>query len=230
MSPTTIDPVSGPERAVRTRRTPGASVSLLVLKAVVLFALPFLSLIGVSVLTYRRYGLHPWLALATGVVVTSLVLTLYIAGIRKWLTGRTGLSIGMVRAMMVPVALYVLYAVIYLSGANAKSPAVRDEFRSLHPVLRLAVSTLILADDRILITDLSREPHDYISMGLRVRSASDHYLQRDGYAHAMDLRTRGRAEWKNLLVEAYFRVLGFRTLRHVGTADHLHVSLPSPRG
>jgi hypothetical protein len=45
--------------------------------------------------------------------------------------------------------------------------------------------------------------------------------------HAVDLRTIGRAEWKNVLLNWYFRSMGFRTLRHVGTADHLHVSLPT---
>ena len=39
----------------------------------------------------------------------------------------------------------------------------------------------------------------------------------------------GRAPWRNLTMVAYFRPLGFRTLRHVGRADHLHVSL-APSG
>jgi hypothetical protein len=33
---------------------------------------------------------------------------------------------------------------------------------------------------------------------------------------------------RNGLVRLYFEALGFRTLRHVGTADHLHVALPLP--
>jgi len=31
---------------------------------------------------------------------------------------------------------------------------------------------------------------------------------------------------RNRLVQAYFWSMGFATLRHVGTADHLHVELP----
>jgi len=27
-------------------------------------------------------------------------------------------------------------------------------------------------------------------------------------------------------MQLYFHLMGFRTLRHVGTADHLHVELP----
>ncbi len=65
-------------------------------------------------------------------------------------------------------------------------------------------------------------------MGLPVYERSLHFEQADGYIHAMDLRTLGRGEWRNRLMELYFRTLGFRTLRHVGTADHLHVSLPPP--
>jgi hypothetical protein len=63
-------------------------------------------------------------------------------------------------------------------------------------------------------------------MGLPVNDGTLHYRQRDGWAHAVDLRTNGRGEVVNRLVELYFRVMGFRTLRHVGTADHLHVELP----
>ena len=51
--------------------------------------------------------------------------------------------------------------------------------------------------------------------------------------HAVDLRTKGKSELRNKLVSWYFRMMGFNTLRHVGTADHLHVSISShdrPRG
>jgi hypothetical protein len=63
-------------------------------------------------------------------------------------------------------------------------------------------------------------------MGLPVHDSSLHYAQPDGYVHAVDLRTIGRREVKNRLVQLYFALMGFATLRHVGTADHLHVELP----
>ena len=56
-----------------------------------------------------------------------------------------------------------------------------------------------------------------------------HFRQRDGWVHALDMRTIGHGTVRNWLTAAYFRLLGFRTLRHVGTADHLHVSLPLNR-
>ena len=43
----------------------------------------------------------------------------------------------------------------------------------------------------------------------------------------MGLRTIRQGELRNALVADYFRLMGFNTLRHVGTADHLHVSLMS---
>ena len=71
-----------------------------------------------------------------------------------------------------------------------------------------------------------RDPGDYVAMGLTPMEASDHYRQSDGYVHALDLRTRGRPAWRNQVGEWSFRLMGFRVLRHVGTADHLHISLP----
>lgn len=94
-------------------------------------------------------------------------------------------------------------------------------------MLRLAVSTLIHIDKELIITDADRQPEDYKKMGLKSKKLSLHYKQNTGYSHALDLRTSGRPIWKNLIVQNYFRLMGFRTLRHVGTADHLHVSLMS---
>jgi hypothetical protein len=105
---------------------------------------------------------------------------------------------------------------------------VRGYYASLHPVLRLALSTAMLADRDLVITDLARRPEDYPAMGLAANDGSLHYVQRDGWAHAADLRTAGRSEIASRLLQLYFWSMGFATLRHVGTADHLHVELPLP--
>ena len=84
----------------------------------------------------------------------------------------------------------------------------------------------MLANRDLVITDASRTAVDYLRMGLPVFDGTLHYPQRDGWVHAVDLRTNGRNPVVNWLVEGYFRAMGFRTLRHVGTADHLHVELP----
>lgn len=63
-----------------------------------------------------------------------------------------------------------------------------------------------------------------------MKEASLHFPQDDGWVHAVDLRTTGRPEWRNRALEMAFWVFGFHSLRHVGTADHLHVSLRLPGG
>jgi hypothetical protein len=117
------------------------------------------------------------------------------------------------------------HALMYLSSGNAKSDQVRAYYGSLHPLLRVALSTWILADRDIVITDVARRPEDYAAMGMQTNDGSLHYVQEDGYIHAVDLRTRGRSEVKNRLVQLYFWTVGLGTLRHVGTGDHLHVEL-----
>jgi hypothetical protein len=119
------------------------------------------------------------------------------------------------------------YALIYVASVNAKSEAVRAEYAATHPLLRVALATLILADGDLVITDLRRAAEDYPRMGLPVNERTRHYRQADGWAHAVDLRTLGRGGLRNRLVQGYFELMGFSTLRHTGTADHLHVQLPA---
>ncbi len=198
----------------------------LLLSLILLLVLPFAVLVRVSVYLYATYAVQTWVALAGGVAATALVLTLYSAVLSKKLTGKARVRVLAKRVALPLVLAYCGYTLLYLSSVNAKSPDVRDYYRSLHPMLRIAVSTVILVDSDIVITDLQRTPEDYAAMGLPARIESMHYEQSDGYVHAMDLRTKGREDWRNAAVELYFRAAGFETLRHVGTADHLHVALP----
>jgi hypothetical protein len=115
-----------------------------------------------------------------------------------------------------------------VASENVKSEDVRAGYSSVHPLLRVASSALILADPAAVITDTGRTPEDYWLMGLSPNEASLHFEQGNGYVHAIDLRTIGRPEWRNRAVELAFWALGFHSLRHVGTADHLHVSLRLP--
>ena len=193
---------------------------------VLLVVLPFAVLIRVSTHLYTAFAAQTWIALAGGVVTTALVVTLYSAAISKKLTGKARVRVLAKRVALPLVLAYCAYTLLYFSNVNAKSAAVQEYYRSLHPMLRTAVSTVILLDSDIVITDLHRTPDDYAAMGLPVREESLHYRQSDGFVHAMDLRTVGRPDWRNSAVELYFRAAGFETLRHVGTADHLHVALP----
>jgi len=194
-------------------------------KLAVLAVLPFFVLVRGSVLLYTHRGAGPWLALAGGAGCTLLVVTAYAGWLSHRLTGRVNVLV-LARRVALPLVLaYCSYALIYLSSGNAKSDQVRAYYGSLHPLLRVALSTWILVDGDIVITDVARQRADYAAMGMRPADGSLHYVQADGYIHAVDLRTRGRSEVKNRLVQLYFWSVGLGTLRHVGTGDHLHVEL-----
>jgi hypothetical protein len=197
-----------------------------ILGVAALVVLPFVVLVRGAVTLYLGSGWPAILAIVASAAVTLAIVALYAAWLCRWLTGRAR-----VRTMAQWVALPLLigycgHALFYLSRVNAKTDAVRAEYRHTHPLLRLALATLVLGNRDLLVTDLSRVPSDYPQMGLPVFDGTLHRLQADGWAHAVDLRTIGRSGVTNLLVAWYFRAMGFRILRHVGTADHLHVELP----
>ena len=121
---------------------------------------------------------------------------------------------------------FCMYALLFISDQNTKNEAVREVYRSLHPIMRVTISIVTLADSDLIITDISRTPEDYQRMGLTPLQSSMHYEQEDGFVYAIDLRTIGQTEIRNRLLKFSFDILGFKTLRHVGTADHLHISLP----
>ncbi|MGH7548848.1 MAG: hypothetical protein ACREMM_11830 [Gemmatimonadales bacterium] len=208
-------------------RTPVARRALGLVAKLLLFAvLPFLILVRASVFWYSHVRSPTWLALVVGVCCMLVVVTLYAAWLSQRLTGRARV-LALSRRVALPLVLaYCAYALLYVSTLNAKSERVREYYTSLHPLLRVALSTWILIDRDIVITDAARRPEDYAGMGLPANDGTLHYRQRDGYTHAADVRTVGRGEAKNRLVQLYFWSMGFYTLRHVGSADHLHVGLP----
>ena len=219
---------AGPVKASAPAR-PGVTWPLRVVRlaamALLVAFLPFLVLVKVAVFLYAREGYATVLALVGGTACTAAVVTAYAALVWHRFTGRVRVGLVVRRFALPLVVAYCGYALIYLSSANAKSDRVRAYYTSLHPLVRVALSTLILADQELVVTDLARGPEDYAAMGLAPNDGSLHYVQRDGYTHAADLRTAGRSELKNRLVQAYFWSMGFATLRHVGTGDHLHVEL-----
>ena len=193
-----------------------------------LAVLPFAILIRGGVFAYREWGLGTWPALVLAALATALLL----GGYAWYLTRRFGAGRG-VRKVIVRTAMgvglaYVAYALVFVASENVKSDEIQAEYASIHPLLRVAASALILVDPGAVITDAGRTAEDYFLMGLPTNEASLHFQQETGYVHALDLRTTGRPEWRNRLVELGFWALGFHSLRHVGTADHLHVSLRLP--
>jgi len=190
--------------------------------------LPFLLLIRGSIFFHTNYNLGAWLSLGGGAVLTAIILFIYMTFIYRRFTKKFGDSDNLQRRSLFALALvgvYCAYGLFFISTGNMKNPNLKQEITEMHPILRMGVSTFILIDKKMIITDASRQPEDYKKMGLKKANNSLHYKQKDGYAYAIDLRTNGRDEFRNKMMTAYFEILGFNTLRHVGTADHLHVSL-----
>ena len=165
-----------------------------------------------------------------GVGFSAVLLFIYFTFFYGKLTGGIGGFDALRRRMTIAILLMVLYSlqgILFLSSNNLKTSALKKEIREVHPILRLSVSTLAFLDNDLIITDAQRVPEDYRKMGLKQKSHSLHYKQEDGYAYALDLRTNNRSEIRNVLMKGYFKMMGMNTLRHTGTADHLHISLQS---
>ena len=219
-------PNTPPPTAVPPPARPWRRVVVAALTAAALVVLPFVVLVRGAVYFYSTQHWPTGLALLAAGALTLGVVTAYGAWLSRRLTGRARLSL-VAKWIALPLVLgYCGHALLFLAREHAKGDGVRAEYRATHPLLRLALSTLMVGDHDLVLTDLSRVPADYPAMGLPVYDRTLHYRQADGWAHAVDLRTAGRTWVTNLLVQVYFKAMGFGTLRHVGTADHLHVELP----
>lgn len=216
-----------PAKEPRSRRWTWDTLAL-VAKISGFVALPFIVLIGGAVWLYRVQAIPTWLALGLSGILAAGLLTGYGAKICQQLTGEARVRFVFTRLALPLIVFYCGYTLLYLSSVNAKTDDIRQYYTTVHPLLRVALSTAVLFDRDIVVTDARRESSDYARMGLAPLDNSLHFPQSSGYVHAVDLRTIGRAPWKNLTVVTYFKLMGFRTLRHVGTADHLHVSLAPP--
>jgi hypothetical protein len=196
--------------------------------ALALALLPFFLLIRGGVFAYHAWGVGTWGSLLLSAAASAVLLALYAWAVSHRLGAGRGLKKLFMRTAAGVGIAYVGWALVFVASENVKSEDVRAGYSSVHPLLRVASSALILADPAAVITDTGRTPEDYWLMGLSPNEASLHFEQGNGYVHAIDLRTIGRLEWRNRAVELAFWALGFHSLRHVGTADHLHVSLRLP--
>jgi hypothetical protein len=205
-------------------RNTAQSVLLAIVKLAAIIALPFVVYVRASVFFYD-HGAHVWLAIAGAAALTTALVLIYAAGLARQLHGRARMR-SLLRWIALPIAaVWCLSSLFFLARVNAKSDEVRGYFLSVHPILRVALSTVILVDPGLVITDMARKPSDYDRMGLPRNDKTMHYEQPDGWVHAVDLRTNANGEIRNWALQLYFEVMGFSTLRHVGTADHLHVQM-----
>ena len=201
------------------------------LQLVLMLGLPFVIMLKGSVYLYEHQG-WPWLAaMALMFVIDFLLLLIYVAMAYDSLRGPGKMTRSSIKfksfLVFTFMSVFLGFGLFYLSGAYAKGAEVKSEYISLHPLLRISVGTVVMLDSKLLVTDMARGSEDYAKMGLKSKKHSLHYKQSDGFVHALDLRTKGRPEWRNNLLKTYFNLMGFNTLRHVGNADHLHVSLYS---
>lgn len=224
-----LRPVTQPvQRAVAMVQRPSLPLSIVLGlgKFALILALPFLVYVRSAVGLYSQGGLSPMLSVIGAGMITAALLTVYAAWLSRRFRGRKRAE-SIMRWVGIPTLVgWAMYSLFYLASSNAKSAEVRDEYRSLHPVLRIAVATAIMGDGDLVLTDSRRVAGDYGRMGLPVNQRTKHYEQKNGWVHAVDLRTTGRGEIRNRTLQFYFTAMGFKTLRHVGTADHLHVQLP----
>ncbi len=202
-----------------------------VFQLLVMVLMPFVILMKGTTWLYEVHQWPWWLGLLAMTAVNALLLLIYVAMIWDALIGPGKMSRRSIKGKFTLVVLllagFLGMSLFNLSGQHAKGEEVKKEYTSLHPLLRLSVGTLVLFNQTLLITDMNRVPEDYRKMGLKNKKRSLHYPQSDGFVHAMDLRTNGHSELRNTLLKTYFQLMGFQTLRHTGTGDHLHVSLYS---
>lgn len=214
--------------ALRVRRAFLRGLGSLTLVAL-LAVLPLVVLIRGGLFLDRVLAWNAWLSIGLAGGAAAALVSLYAFGLCRWLTGRRRYVLISTRIVGPASVVACFFALFHLATANAKDAAVHDAYRALHPMLRLAVASLCLFDERLVLTDIQRTPDGYRRMSLPIASRSLHYVQPDGFVHAVDLRTRGHGAPRNLLTQAWFLALGFETLRHTGSADHLHVALPPVR-
>ncbi len=198
------------------------------LRILIILILPFIVLIRGSVFLHHNFDVSPYFSLLGGIILTSIVLLLYLSIAFGKISGKVGGPKAFKNRWIIVLIMtmgFAIHGLFFLSSDNTKHAEVQKEFQSLHPILRIGVSSLIWIDKELVITDASRKPEDYKKMGLKTAKQSLHYKQKDGFAYAIDLRTNNRSDLRNNLIKTYFWLMGFNTLRHVGTGDHLHVSL-----
>lgn len=183
--------------------------------------------VRVQLAILSRYPTADWPALAAGLGAGGLLLFVTLAAALRLRSPRRTL----VLAVALPTLLLTAgcLSLTHFPRANFKNDQLRAEWNRLQPTLRVSLWIARLGADDLMLTDVSREPSEYGAMGLSQPASSRHFLSpRDGYAHAVDLRVRDAGDLRNWARQGVFLALGLRAIRHDGSGDHLHISLPLP--
>ncbi len=198
-----------------------------IFRIILLLSLPFICLVRGAVYLYEQQNYGSWNSIFGAALITTFLLIVYMIFFYGRMTGKVGSLKRKLWLALILVIGYGVHALYFFSDQNAKHTSVQKEFTSLHPILRLSISTIIHLDEGLIMTDANRQPEDYRKMGLKSKKNSLHYKQKNGYVHAFDVRVKNRSWIRNGLLQLYFKAMGFNTLRHGGTGDHLHISLTS---
>jgi len=204
----------------------------LIVRLILIVVFPFILFLRTATYLHEKYSLVPSVTILGAIIILSFLLLIYITVINKFLF-RNSSAFGLLKHKLLFVLLLVvgfsIHLLFFISNNNLKSQELKSEYLELHPILRLATGILVRFDKKLVITDASRKLEDYESMGLSANQRSLHFPQKDKYVYALDLRTKNRNEIQIFFIRSYFKLMGFDVLRHVGTADHLHVSLHCPK-
>ena len=185
-------------------------------------ALPLV--VRLQILLQQRFPAADWLVWVGGMAGGALLgIVALVWGLRlpwAW-SARRLLPLGLVLA-----ALLALGGLWHFPRHNFKDGGVAAEWGQLHPTLRWGLWAVRAADRGLVVTDIARRPDEYRAMGLPLTEASRHYIQKDGYAHAADLRLRDAGALRAWFRQGLLLLMGLRAERHQGSAEHLHVYLP----
>ena len=194
----------------------------------ILVATLFAILVRGSVFSYDTWAFGASLSLVSAVLMTVPLLLL---GARVIIRGRgivRRVQLMLIRGAIMIAFIYIGYAVLYVASTNAVPDKIREEYQTIHPLLRLAASPVIVFDPSAFRHPDGSVLEDYRLMGLSANEANLHFVQKDDLIHSLDLVTDNRSEWRNRAIELGFWAFGFHSLRHRGLGDHLHVSLRLP--
>tara|TARA_Y100000815_G_scaffold106043_1_gene94800 strand:+ start:1199 stop:1798 length:600 start_codon:yes stop_codon:yes gene_type:complete len=194
----------------------------------ILVATLFAILVRGSVFSYDTWAFGASLSLVSAVLMTVPLLLL---GAWVIIRGRgiiRRFQLMLIRGAIMIAFIYIGYAVLYVASTNAVPDEIREEYQTIHPLLRLAASPVIVFDPSAFRHPDGSVLEDYRLMGLSVNEANLHFVQTDDLSHSLDLVTDNRSEWRNRAIELGFWAFGFHSLRHRGLGDHLHVSLRLP--
>ncbi len=194
----------------------------------ILVATLFAILLRCSVFSYDTWAFGASLSLVSAVLMTVPLLLL---GAWVIIRGRRivrRVQLMFIRGAIMIAFIYIGYAVLYVASTNAVPDEIREEYQTIHPLLRLAASPVIVFDPSAFRHPDGSVLEDYRLMGLSANEANLHFMQTDDLIHSLDLVTDNRSEWRNRAIELGFWAFGFHSLRHRGVGDHLHISLRIP--